>query len=122
MASYTNITFPIYNSNGTPFNNLVLRKVAVDSVVMSLGDKITGEVYYPTNSLIVTMQEYVEYKGVRYVLVSPPTILREGLVSDNSELKGMTKYSFTFYHPMCQLSNMPFTDVAVSADEAKYLS
>ena len=126
MAANTiNYTFPIYydvNGEKTPFNNLVLRKVAVDSVVMSLGDKITGEVYYPTNSLIVTMQEYVEYKGVRYVLVSPPTILREGLVSDNSELKGMTKYSFTFYHPMCQLSNMPFTDVAVSADETKYLS
>lgn len=122
MASYTNITFPILDAQGNPFHDLVLRKVAVDSVVMSLGDKITGDVYYPTNSLVVTMQEYVEYKGVRYVLVSPPTVVREGLESANSELKGMTKYSFTFYHPMCQLSNLPFTDVAVRADEVKYLS
>lgn len=126
-----NITFPIYNENGTPFHNLVLEKAVVDSVVMSLGDKITGDVYYRDNTLDVTMREYIIYKkdpqnenedAVKYVLVNPPTIVREGLVSDNSELKGMTKYSFVFYHPMYILNNIPFTDIAVSSDEERYKS
>lgn len=126
-----NIVFPIYNEDGTPFHNLVLRKSVVDSVVMSLGDKITGDVYYKDNTLAVTMREYIEYKHnpddeneepIRYSLVNPPTIVREGLVADNGELKGMTKYSFEFYHPMYQLSNFPFTDVATKTGEEKYLS
>ena len=123
-----NITFPIYNADGTPFNGLVLRNATFDSVVMSLGDKITGDVYYRDNTLAVTMSEYIEYKrnedseAVRFVLVNPPTVVREGIVSDNSELRGMTKYSFVFYHPMCQVGNFPFTDVAVSSNEEKFRS
>ena len=57
-----NITFPIYNENGTSFHNLVLKRAVVDSVVMSLGDKITGDVYYKDNALDVTMREYILYK------------------------------------------------------------
>ena len=123
-----NITFPIKKSDGTSFYGLVLHNATFDSVVMSLGDKITGDVYYKDNTLAVTMSEYIEYKrnedseAVRFVLVNPPTVVREGIVSDNSELRGMTKYSFVFYHPMCAVSNFPFTDVAVSSDEQKYLS
>lgn len=126
-----NITFPIYNEDGTPFHNLVLHKVVVDSVVMSLGDNITGDIYYKDDSLEFTMKEYIEFKynpddeaevPIKYVLVNPPTIVREGLVADNSELKGMTKYSFTFYHPMYVLGSIPFTDIAVTQDERKYLS
>jgi hypothetical protein len=89
---------------------------------MSLGDKITGDAYYRDNALNVTMQEYIVYNGVKYVLVNPPTIVREGLVQNNSELKGMTKYSFEFYHPMYQLSNLPFADIAISSSEERYLS
>ena len=117
-----NQVFEIKNGDGTSFHNLVLRKSAVESIVMSLGDKISGDVYYKDNSLSVTMHEYITYNGVNYMLVNPPTIVREGIVSDNSELKGMTKYSFVFYHPMCQLANFPFTDVAVTSDETRYLS
>ena len=123
-----NITFPIYNADGTPFHNLVLRKATFNSVVMSLGDKITGDVYYPNNHLVVSMQEYIEYKRnedsdvVRYYLVNPPTVVREGLASDNGQMAGMTKYSFEFYHPMTQLGNMAFTDVAVTQSEEHYLS
>ena len=126
-----NITFPIYNADGTAFHGLEMKKSTVESVVMSLGDKITGDVYYKDNTLAVTMSEYIEYKAnpddeneepVRFVLVSPPTIVREGMVSDNGELKGMTKYSFVFYHPMYMLGNFMFTDIAVTSDESKYLS
>lgn len=117
-----NYTFPIYNADGSTFHDLVIHKATVDSVIMSLGDKITGDVYYRDNTLAVTMQEYIVYNGVRYVLVNPPTIVREGIVSDNSGLNGMTKYSFVFYHPMYMLSNFPFTDVAVSSNETQYLS
>lgn len=117
-----NQVFEIKNGDGTSFHNLVLRKSAVESIVMSLGDKISGDVYYKDNSLSVTMHEYITYNGVNYMLVNPPTIVREGIVSDNSELKGMTKYSFVFYHPMCQLANFPFLDVAVTSDETRYLS
>ena len=108
--------------NGSPFEGLRLHKFTYESSVMSLGDKITGDVYYRNNALAVTMQEYVKYDGVKFVLVNPPTIVREGMVSDNSELKGMTKYSFTFYHPMYMLGNFPFTDVAVDAAESQYPS
>lgn len=117
-----NITFPIYNSDETAFHGLELKKATVDSVVMSLGDKVTGDVYYIDNTLAVTMQEYIVVNSVKYTLVSPPTIVREGMVADNTQLKGMTKYSFTFYHPMYQLGNIPFTDIAVTQDEEKYLS
>lgn len=126
-----NITFPIYNADGTPFHDLVLRKSVVDSVVMSLSDNITGDVYYKDNTLEVSMHEYIIFKKnpedsnedeVKYLLVNPPTIVREGIVSDNSELNGMTKYSFVFYHPMYILNNIPFSDVAVSYDEERYLS
>jgi len=125
MAANTlgrNITFPIYNADGTSFHGLEIKKSTVESVVMSLGDKITGDVYYKDNTLAVTMQEYVLYDGVKYALVSPPTIVREGMVSDNGQLNGMTKYSFVFYHPMYMLGNFVFTDVAVTSDESKYLS
>ena len=117
-----NLTFPIFNSDGTSFNDLVLHRATYDSVVMSLGVKITGDVYYRGTDLPVTMGEYVEYDDIKFVLVSPPVIVREGMVSDNSELKGLTKYSFTFYHPMYMLANFPFSDVAVSNDQKKYLS
>ena len=117
-----NIELPIYNSDGSSFHGLVLHKSTYDSVVMSLGDKITGDVYYPTNDLAVTTQEYVEYNGIKFLLVNHPTIVREGMASDNTQLKGMTKYSFVFYHPMYMLGNFPFTDVAVTSDETKYLS
>ena len=125
MAANTlgyNQEFPIYNADGTLFNNLVLKKSVVDSVVMSIGDKVTGDVYYRDNSLVVTMQEYIVVDGVKYTLVNPPTILREGMVSDNSQINGMTKYSFEFYHPMYMLGNIPFSDVAVTNDQTKYLS
>lgn len=117
-----NIVFPIYNEDGTSFQGLTLRKSAYNSVVMSLGDTITGDVYYRNNSLVVTMREYIEYEGVRYIMVNPPTIIREGLVRENNDLKGMTKYSFTFYHPSVLLNNIAFSDVAVSDDETRYLS
>jgi hypothetical protein len=55
-----NRTFSIHNADGTPFQNLVLHKATYDSVVMSLGDKITGDVYYKDNTLAVTMKEYIE--------------------------------------------------------------
>ena len=125
MAANTlglNQIFPIYNEDGTSFHDLVLRKGVVDSIVMSLGDKITGDVFYKDNTLQVTMKEYVEYNDIHFSLVNPPTIVREGMVADNGELKGMTKYSFEFYHPMYQLSNFPFTDVATKTGEEKYLS
>lgn len=117
-----NQEFPIYNADGTPFNNLVLKKSTVESVVMSLGDKISGNVYYIDNTLAVTMREYVVVDGVKYTLVNPPTVVREGCVSNDSSLNGATKYSFTFYHPMYMLGNFPFTDIAVTQDEQKYLS
>lgn len=126
-----NRTFPIYKPDGTPFYDLVLNKAVYESVVMSLGDKITGDVYYRDNSLQVTMKEYIEFKTnpddlyeepIRFTLVNPPTIVREGMVKDNGDANGMTKYSFTFYHPMYQLGNFPFCDVAVSQDELRYLS
>lgn len=117
-----NIAFKIYNSDGTEFEGLVLTKATFETVVMSLGDKISGDVYYKDNALVVTMSEYITYNGVKYMLVNPPTIVREGMAADNGEMRGMTKYSFTFYHPMCLLSNFPFTDVAVTSAQTKYLS
>ena len=120
-----NISLPIYhNVNGvqTSFHDLVLRKFTVDSVVMSLGDKITGDVYYKDKNLECTMKEYVVFNDVEYTLVNPPTLVKEGMVTDNSDLKGMSKYSFEFYHPMYLLGNLPFTDVAVSYDEMRYKS
>lgn len=117
-----NLTFPIYSADGTAFHGLELKKSTSDSVVMSLGDNVTGDVYYIDNTLSVTMQEYIVLNGVKYTLVSPPTIVREGMVTDNTQLKGMTKYSFTFYHPMYMLGNIPFTDIAVTQSQAKYLS
>lgn len=117
-----NIVFPIYNADDTPFHGLVLRKATVDGVVMSLSDKITGECFYKDNTLSFTMKEYVKHNGVKYMLVNPPTVTREGLVSDNSEARGMTKYTFEFYHPMYQLSNLPFSDVATSSNQVRYLS
>lgn len=117
-----NIDFPIKKANGDSFHGLVLHKATYDSTVMSLDDKISGDVYYQDNTLSCNMDEFVEYNGVKFTIVNPPTIVREGLVKDNSDAKGLTKYSFEFYHPMYMLANMPFNDVAVSYDENKYKS
>ena len=117
-----NKVFPIYNEDGTSFHNLVLRSATVETVVMSLGDKIYGDLRYQNNSLQFTMKEYIELEGVKYYMVSPPTAVREGLVSDNSSERGTTKYSFEFYHPMIMLSNLPFTDIAVTEKQGRYLS
>ena len=117
-----NQTFPIYNADGTAFHDLVIHQASVESTVMSLGDKISGDVFYKDNTLVVTMGEYIVYDGVKYVLVNPPTIVRNGMVSDNNGTNGMTKYSFVFYHPMYMLGNFPFSDIAVTNDETKYLS
>lgn len=125
MASNTlgrNITLPIYNADGTSFHGLELKKFTFDTIVMALGDKITGELYYTTNTLTVAQTEYVVYEGVKYYLINPPTIVKEGMKADNGQAKGMTKYSFTFYHPMFMLNNFPFTDVAVTSGEQKYKS
>ena len=121
-ATGRNIDFPIYSADGTSFENLVLRKATYESVVMSLSDKITGEVYYKNNRLAVTMHEYVVLDGVKFNLVNPPTIVRDGVLSNGADAKGMTKYSFEFYHPMQMLSNFAFTDIAVTDDEEQYLS
>lgn len=115
-------TFQIKNSNGTPFHDLVMTKATYESAVMSLGDKISGDVMYKDNTLTVTMKEYIEYEGIKYFLVNPPTIVREGVASANNGMNGMTKYSFVFYHPMFMLGNFPFTDIAVTVAEEKYLS
>lgn len=117
-----NKTFPIYNANGTSFHGLEIKKASVESVVMSLGDKISGDIYYNDSSLTFSLKEYIEYEGVKYVLVNPPTIVREGLVKDNGGLNGMTKYSLVFYHPMYMLGNFPFTDIAVTESEENYLA
>lgn len=122
VAIERNIPFTIYGGNDEPFYDLVLRKSVVESVAMSLGDKISGDVYYKDNTLEFSLKEYVIYNGVKYTLVNPPTVVREGLFNDNGELNGMTKYSLEFYHPMYVLTNMPFTDVAVSFDELRYKS
>ena len=117
-----NIKLPIYNADGTSFHGLELTRFSYENIVMSLGDKITGDVYYKDNTLNVAMTEYVEYDGVKYILINPPTVVKEGMVADNGQHKGMTKYSFVFYHPMCLLSNFPFTDVAVTSAEEKFKS
>lgn len=125
-----NISYPIHNADGTSFHGLVLHKSTYESVVMSLDDKITGDIYYPNNTLNVTMKEYIEFKHnpddpnedpVKFILVNPPTIVKDAVVGA-SENAGMTKYTFVFYHPMCRLTNMPFGDVAVSDDEKAFKS
>ena len=120
-----NIYFPIYidiDGERKSFKGLVIRKATVSNTLMSLSDNISGDVYYKNNSLDVSMHEYIIYNDVKYILVNPPTIVREGLASNNSETKGMTKYSFVFYHPMYQLSNLVFTDIAVVNTEERYKS
>lgn len=117
-----NIAFPIYNGDGTSFHDLVIKKSTSDSIVMSLGDKVTGDVYYKDNTLECNMDEYILVDGIKYSIVNPPTLVREGLKSENGDLKGMTKYSFEFYHPMYMLGNMAFSDVAVTNSEAMFKS
>ena len=119
-----NLIFAIYNEDGSAFHNLSLKKSTYTSVVMSLDDKIEGDVFYANETLEFTFKEYVLYNGVKYSLhiENPPTILKKGMTSENNELKGMAKYSLTFYHPSSYLYNIPFTDVAVSDDEKKYKS
>ena len=116
-----NQVFPIYDENGHSFHNLSLKKSTLELTGMNLGDKITGDVLY-NGTLTFTMREYIEYNGVRYTLINPPTQTRNGLVKDTSSDAGITKYTFVFYHPMALLSSFDFSDVAVSEDEKQYLS
>ena len=119
-----NLIFDIYNEDGTSFHGLSLKKATFSTEMMSLSDNITGDVYSPDNNLTFSFKEYITYKGVNYYLLlsAPPTIVKKGMTEENGDLKGMTKYSFTFYHPMAFLFNIPFTDIAVSNDEKKYKS
>ena len=68
MANEVNPILNIYNEDGTPFHDISLRKHTFSTIVMSLNDKIEGEFYYKDNSLSFTLQEYVEYKGIKYIL------------------------------------------------------
>lgn len=122
MANEVNPILNIYNEDGTPFHDISLRKHTFSTIVMSLNDKIEGEFYYKDNSLSFTLQEYVEYKGIKYILKNPPVVVGKGMTSENSEAKGMTKYSCTFYHEMIELYNIPFTDIAISSSEESYRS
>lgn len=122
MANEVSPILNIYNEDGTPFHDISLRKHTFSTIVMSLNDKIEGEFYYKDNSLSFTLQEYVEYKGIKYILKNPPVVVRKGMTSENSEAKGMTKYSCTFYHEMIELYNIPFTDIAISSSEESYRS
>lgn len=122
MANEVNPILNIYNEDGTPFHDISLRKHTFSTIVMSLNDKIEGEFYYKDNSLSFTLQEYVEYKGIKYILKNPPVVVRKGMTSENSDAKGMTKYSCTFYHEMIELYNIPFTDIAISSSEESYRS
>lgn len=122
MANEVNPILNIYNEDGTPFHDISLRKHTFSTIVMLLNDKIEGEFYYKDNSLSFTLQEYVEYKGIKYILKNPPVVVRKGMTSENSEAKGMTKYSCTFYHEMIELYNIPFTDIAISSSEESYRS
>lgn len=122
MTNEVNPILNIYNEDGTPFHDISLRKHTFSTIVMSLNDKIEGEFYYKDNSLSFTLQEYVEYKGIKYILKNPPVVVRKGMTSENSEAKGMTKYSCTFYHEMIELYNIPFTDIAISSSEESYRS
>lgn len=122
MANEVNPILNIYNEDGTPFHDISLRKHTFSTIVMSLNDKIEGEFYYKDNSLSFTLQEYVEHKGIKYILKNPPVVVRKGMTSENSEAKGMTKYSCTFYHEMIELYNIPFTDIAISSSEESYRS
>lgn len=122
MANEVNPILNIYNEDGTPFHDISLRKHTFSTILMSLNDKIEGEFYYKDNSLSFTLQEYVEYKGIKYILKNPPVVIRKGMTSENSEAKGMTKYSCTFYHEMIELYNIPFTDIAISSSEESYRS
>ena len=122
MANEVNPILNIYNEDGTPFHDISLRKHTFSTIVMSLNDKIEGEFYYKDNSLSFTLQEYVEYKGIKYILKNPPVVVRKGMTSENSEAKGMTKYSCTFYHEMIELYNIPFTDIAISSSKESYRS
>lgn len=121
-----NQTFPIYydDSNGVrhSFHDIVLRSATYSNTIMSLGRNISGDFVWIDNKLQFTMKEYVVFDDVKYYIVNPPTIVKNGLVKDNSDTKGMTKYSVVFYHPEYQLSSLPFTDIAVTESEEKYLS
>ena len=121
-----NLTFQIYyddgNGNRHSFHNIVLKKASYDNVIMSLGRNITGDFVWIDNKLQFTMKEYVILDDVKYYIVNPPTVTRNGLVKDNSDTKGATKYSVTFYHPEYMLGAFPFSDIAVVESEEKYLS
>ena len=119
-----NLIFQIYNADGTSFHGLSMDQSTFTDSVMSLNTKIEGDIFYPTNDLVFNFSEYIIYNGVKYYLQlsTPPTIVKKSLLEENGDLKGMTKYSLTFYHPMILLFNIPFTDVAISTDEQKYKS
>ena len=114
-----NLIFQIYNADGSYFHGLSIKSSTYISQAMAISDNIEGYIYYPTNELSFTFKKYITYNGVNYYMKidEPPTIVMKGLLEDNNEAKGMTKYTIKFYHPMVLLFNIPFTDVAVSVDE-----
>lgn len=121
MVTDIKVTLFVKNIDGTPFHELKTNKFSYESTVMALDDKISFDVFYIDNTLDFT-NKYVEYDGVKFYSISPATSVKEGMASDNNELHGMTKYSLTFYHPMYMLSNIPFSDIAVTDSEEQYLS
>lgn len=110
----------IYKADGTKFNDIVLHKYTFSSSVMGFNAKIEGDFVYKDNGLSFSMNEYVVYNGQHFYLTEPPTIVKKGLLSENSENKGMAKYSCVFYHEEVKLYNIPFTDVAVKPEEFAY--
>jgi len=100
----------LLKANGDPFHDIKIYDFEFNSETMS-GKKITCSFLWKDNTLVSTKKEYVMYNGEKFTMSKAIPLEQKGMLDDNSELKGMVKYTCEFSSEEIILENIYISDL-----------
>lgn len=100
----------LLKANGDPFHDIKIYDFEFNSETMS-GKKITCSFLWKDNTLVSTKKEYVMYNDEKFTMSKAIPIEQKGMLDDNSELKGMVKYTCEFSSEEIILENIYISDL-----------
>ena len=100
----------LLKANGDPFHDIKIYDFEFNSETMS-GKKITCSFLWKDNTLVSTKKEYVMYNDEKFTMSKAIPLEQKGMLDDNSELKGMVKYTCEFSSEEIILENIYISDL-----------